>query len=195
MRLSVRTAEAPVALPQFPKVVQEAVPRLTKRYSALALQLPAKAYSSPAPAAQPTRVVEFESCRWIEPGLDVAERRPSRHVDEGAFRRIADAGARGAEEGILGLARCDGSAAFTAHPPVLPLRRRPVRVAFQAEQNFTDRVVEANRAAEKKTVGVEDTGRRTTKGPLAAAQAVAAIDSDIRTAPMGIGAGGIVVGR
>ena len=67
--------------------------------------------------------------------------------------------ARGAEFVILGLARSDYSACIYSAAGCAAVEGRPVQIAFQAKENFTDRVVEAESAAEKKTVCVEYAGR------------------------------------
>ena len=82
-------------------VVHEPFGRLMKRYSALALQLPPSAVSTPAPAVHPAP--DYVGCRAVrEVGSDVAKSRTASAVDEAAVECITQAAAHRGKPIVFG---------------------------------------------------------------------------------------------
>src|SRR6202042_1759073 len=100
--------------------------------------------------------------------------------------RVPPAGPRGSEQIAFGLARRDSSARVEcaiAHAAAEP---RPVEVTLDAEQHGAHRIVEPHRTAEQRAVGIEDVSPGAADHPLAAAQAVTAVEAEINSGPVGI---------
>ena len=95
---------SPLVPPQLPTVVQEPFGKSTKRYSILAVQFCAKAYSSPAPTVQPVSTPLSKVDGGLRAGLDIAEGCAGGAVKEDAVEGIANAAAYRSEPLALGLA-------------------------------------------------------------------------------------------